>query len=101
MSRLVFVALCTGAVGAAAGWYAGRSALEKAWSTGAQPLTEARATQLSKDDADPVPKAGSPIIPEKPFVLAQRENTELTAKDPVRVRIAAVGNGDEGAELHV
>lgn len=101
MSRLVVVALAAAAIGVAAGWFAGRASLEEAWSTGAQPLTESAVQKLSEGDADPVPKAGSLIIPAKPFTRARRENAELTAADPVRVRIAAVGNGDDSAELHV
>lgn len=101
MTRLVVVAACTAAVGIAAGWYAGRASLEKQWSTGAQPLTESDVKRYSGDDADPVPKAGTLILPAKPFTKANHENTELTANDAVRVRIAAVGNGDDGAELHV
>lgn len=101
MTRLVMVSAVTLAVGAVAGWYAGRMALEKAWSTGAQPLTETSVKNLSADDPDPVPKAGTLVLTDKPFVLARKEITETTAADRVKVRVAAVGNGDEGAELHV
>lgn len=101
MSRLVMVSALTLVVGAAAGWYAGRATLEKSWSTGAQPLTESSVKTLSEGDADPVPKAGTAVLSDKPFTLARKEMTEVTAADKVKVRIAAVGNGDDGAELHV
>ena len=101
MTRLVVTALVALVVGAAAGWYFGRSSLERTWSAGAQPLTESRVKSLSQDDADPVPKAGTLVLPPQPYVRASREMRALTQADPVRVRIAAVGNGDEGAELHV
>lgn len=101
MSRLVMVGLTTLVVGAAAGWLAGRASLEKTWSTGEQPLTQLTVERLLAGDPDPVPTAGTLIMPEKPYTRANAEMTRLTANDPVRVRVAAIGNGNDGAELHV
>lgn len=101
MTRLVVTSLVTLVLGAAGGWYAGRAALEKTWSAGEQPLSAHTAERLQKGDADPVPKEGTLILPEKPYVWAIREMIAHTAADKVRVRVAAVGNGNDGAELHV
>lgn len=100
-AKVALIALCTAALAGAAGWYSGRMALEKEWSAGAQPLTQIQVEHLSKDDADPVPKAGTLVLAEKPYIRSVREMAEATRTDTVKVRIAAIGNGDDGAELHV
>src|SRR5262245_51776227 len=101
MLKFVAVGVIGLIVGLVIGIYVGRSMLERDWS---QPKVLER---LSAADAhrsekgDPAPKEGSTVLGKVPLARACAVLTEFTSKDPVVLKVGAVGNTDNGVELHL
>jgi hypothetical protein len=103
MLKFVAVGLACLLIGLLAGIFIGRKLLEREWS---QPrvlerLSQADASRSSGKGGDPAPKAGSLVIGAAPLALARQVLAQLTGKDPVVLKVGAVGNVDEGVELHL
>jgi hypothetical protein len=103
MLKFVAVGLACLLIGLLAGIFIGRKLLEREWS---QPrvlerLSAADASRSSGKGGDPAPKAGSVVIGPAPLAIARQVLAGLTGKDPVVLKIGAVGNVDEGVELHL
>jgi hypothetical protein len=101
--KIVAVGIACLAVGLAIGIYLGRVLMEREWS---QPkvlerLSAAEAGRSSGKDADPAPAAGSVVLRPAPLARARTVMTEFTEKDPVVLKVGAVGNVDSGVELHL
>ncbi len=84
-----------------AGYYAGRAKLEGEWRLPPMVLSESDVSRLKVDGADPVPRAGSKVLRAMPLERSRAALRELVANDAVKVSLASVGRGDEGAELHL
>src|SRR5262245_49760377 len=82
----------------AAGYWVGRSTLERQWRLPPTTLTDNDVSEMKQGDADPVPPAGTKIVGAMPLQRAREAMREFTAKDPVKAIIGSIGRGDEGAE---
>ncbi len=103
MLKTVIIAVACLVLGLVAGIFIGRSMLEREWSQPAvlERLSESDAKKSSSKDANAVPKVGSLIIRKAPLARARPVMAEVTKNDPVFLEVGAVGNGDEGVELHL
>src|SRR5689334_11230562 len=92
---VVLVALGTLVVGLASGYFLGRWALDREWR---QPLVIVGADDQARsaaNDADPTPKAGTKVLRRMPLQKTEEAIAQMTAADPIKVRVGAVGRGDE------
>jgi hypothetical protein len=101
MSKTIIAAVVALLVGGIIGFFVGRWMLERSWRQPQMLLSPSEQQRLAADDADPVPPAGTKILRPMPLERARLAAKEIVKNDPVRSTVAAVGNGDEGAELHV
>ncbi len=93
----VVIALFLGLV---VGFFVGRWMLERQWRQPMMQLSPDERQRLAQGDADPVPPAGKVLRP-MPLERARVAAKEITTDDPLVMRVGAVGNGKDGAELHV
>ncbi len=100
MRKIVITGCIALLIGLLIGFFVGRMLLERDW---AQPFVTLTVTDEKRtaEGADPTPKAGTRVLRPMPIQRARRALTAFTEKDPVVARIAAVGSGDKGQELHV
>jgi hypothetical protein len=102
MNRFAIVAIVVAlVVGAALGFFIGRWMLERAWRQPVLELEQGEHDKLAQADADPVPSAGTKILKPMPLERTRRALKEITKDDPIVMNVAAVGNGEDGSELHV
>lgn len=101
MRNVILAAVAALVVGLLIGFFAGRWMLERSWRQPQLLLTPDDEKRLAADDADPVPPAGTKILRPMPLQRSRDAHRELVKNDPLRSRVAAVGNGEDGAELHV
>jgi hypothetical protein len=90
-------------VGVIAGIFIGRYLKEREWShpNVLRRLTAADVLRSEGSDADAVPAPGTLVLGLLPLARARVALAELTHDDPVVMQVGAVGNGDEGSELHL
>jgi hypothetical protein len=90
-------------LGLVIGFFVGRAMLEREWSQPAvlERLSESDAKRSSGKDANAVPKVGSLILKKAPLARARAVMADVTKDDPVFLSVGAIGNGDEGVELHL
>lgn len=103
MTKTILIGVAGLVVGLIAGYFLGRSMLEREWS---QPnmiekLSAADAQRSTGKDADPVPKAGSKILKKAPLARARQVMAEFTKQDPLKVTFADVGNGEDSSDLNI
>ena len=99
MLKTILIAAIALVLGLILGFVVGRSTLERQWS---QPYTQvAPDTEQKAAGHNPSPKAGTKVLKPMPIGKARAALRPMTEKDPVVSNVAAVGAGDEGAELHV
>ena len=97
--RTTLIATACAALGLAAGYFIGRASLERQWS---QPFVlTSRAQMSSGAEANPVPQDGARLLRPMPLARARQVMQTFTQTDPLVMTVGAVGNGDEGAELHL
>lgn len=101
--KTILVGVACLVVGLVAGIFVGRALLDREWS---QPkvlerLSAADASRSNGKGGDPAPKEGSLVLRTAPFARARQVLKDLTEKDPVVLQVGAVGNTDEGVELHL
>jgi hypothetical protein len=103
MLKFIVIGLIGLVVGLFIGIFIGRALLEREWSTPKvlQRLSAADAGRSSGKGADPAPKEGTLVMGGAPLARARQVMAELTSKDPVVLKVGAVGNVDEGVELHL
>jgi hypothetical protein len=82
-----------------AGWFLGRSRLEREWRLPPMTLSEADVSKLKAGDADPVPRPGSKILAAMPLERSRQVLRELTGKDPIKAVIGSLGRSDEGSQM--
>lgn len=88
-------------IGSAIGFVAGRSILERQWSTPPRTLTQADETRSSANGADPSPKANTRVLGAMPIGRARLALAAMTVGDPAIATVASIGAGNDGFELHV
>lgn len=88
-------------LGLAVGFFVGRWMLERSWRQPQMLLSPDEQKRLAADGADPVPPAGTKVLRSMPLERARMAAREITENDPLVMAVGAVGNGDEGAELHL
>lgn len=99
MLKTILVAAIALVLGLILGFVIGRFTLERQWS---QPYTQVEpGTEQKAAGHNPSPKAGTKVLKPMPIGRARAALKPMTEKDPVVSSVAAVGSGDEGAELHV
>lgn len=99
MRKTIFIAAATLVLGLIAGFFLGRFTLERSWS---QPYILLSAADLSNGpEANPTPKPGTRVLKPMPLARSRQAMAELTRTDPLIMTVGAVGNGDNGAELHL
>lgn len=101
MTKTIIAAAVALLVGLAIGFFVGRWMLERSWRQPQMLLSPAESTRLAKDDADPVPPAGTKVLRKMPLERARLAAKDITKNDPLVLAVGSVGNGDEGAELHL
>jgi hypothetical protein len=102
MNKTTIIAVVvTLVLGLAAGFFLGRWTLERQWRQPQMLLEGAEFQRLSSADADPVPAAGSRILRSMPLERSRVAMKDITKSDPVVLGVGAIGNGDEGTELHL
>ena len=101
MRNTILAALGALIVGLIIGFFVGRLLLERSWRQPQMLLSPDDEKRLSADDADPVPPAGTKVLRPMPLERSRMAERDIVKNDPVRAAVAAVGNGDDGAELHV
>lgn len=101
MNKTILAALGALALGLLIGFFVGRWLLERSWRQPQMLLSPDEQHRLAGDDADPVPPANTRILRPMPLERARQAWREIVKSDPVRSPVAAVGNGADGAELHV
>jgi hypothetical protein len=98
LKTILFAAIAL-VIGLILGFVIGRFTLERQWS---QPYTQvAPGTEQKAAGHNPSPKAGTKVLKPMPIGKARAALKSMTEKDVVVSNVAAVGAGDEGAELHV
>ena len=85
----------------AAGWLAGRWALEREWSNPVHVVTPAEATKASIEGADPSPTAGTTVVGPLPLKRMREVMKGFTAKDPVVAKVGAFARDDDDKDLHL
>jgi hypothetical protein len=99
MMKTILIAAIALVLGLIIGFLTGRFTLERSWS---QPYSEVSgATEQKNAGLNPSPKAGTKVLKAMPIARSRAALEPLTAKDPVFSKVAAVGAGDDGVELHV
>jgi hypothetical protein len=103
VSKLVVIAIAAGTLvlGIVIGWVLGRTMLERQWSQPTTQLSPGDEQRAASKDADPTPKAGTKVLKPMPLQRARLAAKDLTKNDPVVMQVGAVGNGEDGCELHV
>jgi hypothetical protein len=103
VSKVVVVAIALGTLvlGLVIGWFAGRAMLERQWSQPTTLLSPADEQRSAANDADPTPKSGTRVLRPMPLERTRLAMKDFAKDDLVVSRVAAVGNGEDGAELHV
>src|SRR5436190_16231512 len=102
MSKIAILAVAVAlVVGLVIGFFVGRALLERSWRQPQMMLTPGEHDRLAANDADPVPPSGAKVLRSMPLQRTRTAVTEFVASDPLRVTVGAVGNGDDGAELHI
>jgi hypothetical protein len=102
MNKITIVAVVvTLVLGLVIGFFIGRWTLERQWRQPQMLLDASDVERLSRDDADPVPPAGAKVLKPMPLERSRVAMKEITKNDPLVLSVGAVGNGDEGAELHL
>lgn len=101
MTKVILAAAIALVVGLIVGFFAGRALLERQWRQPQMQLEQDRANKLAEDDADPVPAGGTKILRTMPLERTRLAAKEITKSDPLVMNVGAIGNGDEGAELHL
>lgn len=88
-------------MGLVIGFFTGRWMLERRWNQPLVQLSSEERSRLAAADADPVPAAGSSVLIPMPLERARVAMRAMTRNDPLVMVVGAVGNSDDGAELHV
>jgi hypothetical protein len=101
MVKTALIAAIALVLGVILGFFAGRSMLERQWSSPFVTVSASDAKSSSSEGADPTPKEGSSVMIPLPLGRARLVAKAATAKDPLVMTVGAVGRGDEGAELHL
>lgn len=101
MNKTLLAAVGALVVGLLIGFFVGRWLLERSWRQPQMQLSPDEQQRLAGDDADPVPPAGTKILRPMPLERSRMASKEIVKNDPLRATVAAVGNGEDGAELHV
>ncbi len=101
MTKTILAAAIALVVGLAIGFLVGRWMLERSWRQPQLMLSPDESTRLARDDADPVPPGGTKILRPMPLERTRLAAKEITKNDPLVLAVGSVGNGDEGAELHL
>jgi hypothetical protein len=101
MTKVIIAAAVALVLGLLIGFFAGRAMLERQWRQPQMQLDPGRSTKLAQDDADPVPAGGTKVFRAMPLERTRLAAKEITKSDPLVMNVGAIGNGDEGAELHL
>ncbi|MFT3774836.1 MAG: hypothetical protein QM820_56530 [Minicystis sp.] len=102
MSKANIALLCVAvALAFLAGWFAGRSALQRDWSNPVVTLTPEDVKRASVEGADPTPAAGTRILRALPLRRLREVAKSFTEKDPVVSKVGSWGRNDDKFELHL
>lgn len=85
----------------ALGWFTGRWFLERQWGNPLVTLTADDVKLASVEGADPTPAAGTHIVRPLPLRRMREVMKSFTEKDPVVMKVGAVGRSDDKYELHL
>lgn len=100
-SLVLMVSTITLLIGLLVGFFVGRIMLEKKWARADRELSAADVKKYTADGADPVPPVGARILHKMPLGRARRAVKERIDRAPLVMTVGAVGNGDDGSELHL
>lgn len=85
----------------AAGWFAGRTTLERSWSDPVSVITAEDVKRASVEGADPTPAAGTRVLRVVPLRKMREHAKAFTEKDPVVMKVGTFGRDEEKRELHL
>ncbi|MFO0756631.1 MAG: hypothetical protein U0359_09080 [Byssovorax sp.] len=85
----------------AAGWFAGRWALERDWGNPVHAVTAAEAQKAAVADADPSPAAGTKIVGPLPLKRMREAMKAFTEKDPVVMLLGSFARDDDDKDVHL
>ena len=99
MMKTILIGAIALVIGLIIGFLTGRFTMERSWS---QPYSQVTPSTVEKTAGhNPSPKAGTKVLKPMPIGKSRAVLKALAEKDPVFSNTAAVGAGEEGAELHV
>lgn len=101
MRKVLLLCAVTLALGLAIGFFLGRALLEREWRDPLVTISDESARRSAANDADATPRGGAKVLRPMPLRRARLAVRELTKDDPLVLRVGAVGNGEDGAELHL
>jgi hypothetical protein len=85
----------------AAGWFAGRWALERDWSNPMRVVTAADVKKASVEGADPTPAEGTRIVDGLPLRRMREYLKGFTAKDPVVMKVGSWARDDDDKNVNL
>jgi hypothetical protein len=97
----ILAVLVTAVLVFAAGWFAGRWALERDWSNPVHTVTPSEAQKAAVEGADPSPAAGTTLVGPLPLRRMREVVKGFTEKDPVIAKVAAFARDDDDKDLHL